>query len=142
MANCTVWTVQLLDGRVRGVHSSRERILNAAESRLLAGGPGALVIESVAADAGISKGGLLYHFPSKEALVAGLCERMLESFDRDLTELSDSDQESAGAWTRAYLATTVTGEEPFSEITGGVVSCTVTVRVACAALLPEASCTS
>ena len=90
------------------MESSRERILNAAEARLLSGGPGAMVLDAIAADAGISKGGLLYHFPSKEALVAGLCERMLAGFDGELAGLSESDEEPAGAWTRAYLSSTVT----------------------------------
>lgn len=89
---------------------ARERVLNAAEERLLAGGPGALVLDAVAADAGVSKGGLLYHFGSKEALVAGLCERMLERFDRQLEVASPGDPAEAGAFTRGYLATTVTDE--------------------------------
>lgn len=92
------------------VAGARERILNAAEARLLTGGPTSLVLSAVAADAGVSKGGLLYHFASKEALVAGLCERMLERFDADLDALSEADAASAGAWTRAYLASTVTDD--------------------------------
>ncbi|MEE2677347.1 MAG: TetR/AcrR family transcriptional regulator [Myxococcota bacterium] len=87
---------------------ARERILNAAEARLLAGGPTSLVLDAVAADAGVSKGGLLYHFASKEALVVGLCERMLTRFDADLEALLEGDKVPAGAWTRAYLASTVT----------------------------------
>jgi len=90
--------------------SARERILNAAEARLLAQGPSGLVLDAVAADAGISKGGLLYHFASKEALVTGLCERMLEHLDRQLEALCEADPEPAGAFTRAYLASTVTDE--------------------------------
>ena len=89
---------------------ARERILNAAEARLLAGGPTGLVLDAVAADAGISKGGLLYHFATKELLVAGLCERMLCGFDRALEALCEVDCEHAGAFTRAYLASTVTDE--------------------------------
>lgn len=92
------------------VEKSRERILNAAEVRLLSQGPTGLVLDSIAADAGISKGGLLYHFPSKEALVAGLCKRMLDRFDRELESLSESDEEPEGAWTRAYLSSTVTDQ--------------------------------
>ena len=49
-----------------------------------------LVLDAVAADAGISKGGLLYHFASKNALVAGLCERLLE-FAEDVLELARLD---------------------------------------------------
>lgn len=92
------------------MESARERILDAAEARLLAGGPAGLVLDAIAADAGISKGGLLYHFASKEALVAGLCDRMLEGFDRALEGLSDADPEARGAWARAYLTSTVTDE--------------------------------
>ena len=43
---------------------ARERILNSAEARLLTLGPSGLVLDAIAADAGISKGGLLYHFAS------------------------------------------------------------------------------
>ncbi len=96
------------DGMVPSVETARERILDAAETRLLEGGPGALVLEAVATDAGVSKGGLLYHFPSKEALVAGLCERMLDGFERTLADLSEGDGDGPGAWTRAYLGSTVT----------------------------------
>ena len=92
------------------MEKARERILGAAEARLLAGGPAGLVLDAIAADAGVSKGGLLYHFASKEALVAGLCERMLEHFDRQLASLSEADAEPEGAWTRAYLASTVTAD--------------------------------
>jgi AcrR family transcriptional regulator len=90
--------------------NARERILNAAEARLLATGPAGLVLDAIALDAGISKGGLLYHFKSKESLVTGLLERMLDHLDRELEVLSEADPEEAGAWTRAYLASTVTDE--------------------------------
>ena len=90
--------------------SARERILDTAEARLLANGPAGLVLDAIAADAGVSKGGLLYHFGSKEDLVAGLCERMLERFDRALDALCEGDPEPVGAFTRAYLASTVTDE--------------------------------
>jgi AcrR family transcriptional regulator len=103
VANYTVRTVYS-----SAVPTARDRILDAAEARLLAGGPAALVLDAVASDAGVSKGGLLYHFGSKEALVAGLCERMFERFEQQLTALCEADPEPRGAWTRAYLASTVT----------------------------------
>lgn len=90
--------------------SARDRVLNAAEARLLAMGPGGLVLDAVAADAGVSKGGLLYHFANKEALVAGLCDRMLERFDLELAALREHEGGGPGAFVRAYLASTVTAE--------------------------------
>lgn len=90
--------------------NTRERILNSAEERLLGGGPGGFVLDAIAADAGVSKGGLLYHFASKEALVAGLCDRMLAGFDLALGDSPPDDEREIGAFTRAYLASTVTNE--------------------------------
>lgn len=97
---------------------ARDRILNAAEERILASGPGGLVLDAVAADAGVSKGGLLYHFGSKEALVAGLCERMLDRFDRQLAVLREVDAGGPGAAARAYLASTVTEEGKPADTSG------------------------
>jgi len=51
--------------------------LNAADALLAEEGIAAFTLEVVAARAGISKGGLLYHFPTKEALLAGLMRRFL-----------------------------------------------------------------
>lgn len=90
--------------------ASRQRILDAAEKRLLRSGPGGLVLDAVATDAHVSKGGLLYHFASKEALIDGLIERMLADFDAVQDEIAAADRLEAGRRTRAYLASTVTDD--------------------------------
>jgi len=61
--------------------NARERILDAAE--LLVAGQGAsnLTLDAVAQAAGVSKGGLLYHFPNKEALLAAMIERHCDELD-------------------------------------------------------------
>jgi AcrR family transcriptional regulator len=87
---------------------AKERILDAAETRLLSRGPAGLVLAAVAEEAGCSKGGLLYHFPSKDDLVDGITARMLDNFDRVQEAEAARDDESDGAWSRAYLASTVT----------------------------------
>jgi len=43
-----------------------------------------LTLDAVAGEAGVSKGGILYHFATKRALVDGLIERWLDGFDRRL----------------------------------------------------------
>ncbi|KNC18525.1 TetR family transcriptional regulator [Arthrobacter sp. RIT-PI-e] len=63
--------------------SSRERILDSFEDALIRDGERAATMEAVAASAEVSKGGLLYHFPSKEALVEGLSERLRSLAERD-----------------------------------------------------------
>jgi AcrR family transcriptional regulator len=53
---------------------TRQRIMEAAESLSAELGANHLSLDAVAARAGISKGGLLYHFPSKHALLRGLVD--------------------------------------------------------------------
>jgi AcrR family transcriptional regulator len=55
--------------------SAREKILDAYEESLTTVGVAATTLDAVARIAGVSKGGLIYHFPSKEALADALIER-------------------------------------------------------------------
>lgn len=57
--------------------SARDRILDAYEDLLAVEGERYATLEAVAAKAGVSKGGLLYHFPAKDQLAAALCDRMV-----------------------------------------------------------------
>jgi AcrR family transcriptional regulator len=56
--------------------SSRDRILHAAEDIILKDGASHLTLDAVAKAAGLSKGGLMYHFPTKESLIEGLMKRV------------------------------------------------------------------
>lgn len=55
---------------------ARELVLDAFEELLLDGSGRAATMDATAHAAGVSKGGLLYHFPSKDALEAGLVARL------------------------------------------------------------------
>jgi AcrR family transcriptional regulator len=57
--------------------SPPERLLDAAERLVSESGAAHLTLEAVARAAGVSKGGLLYHFPSKEALLQAMIDRHL-----------------------------------------------------------------
>jgi AcrR family transcriptional regulator len=56
--------------------SARDRILDAYADLLAEEGERFATVDAVAARAGVSKGGVLYHFPSKDQLAAGVCERL------------------------------------------------------------------
>ncbi|WP_020663914.1 TetR/AcrR family transcriptional regulator [Amycolatopsis benzoatilytica] len=64
--------------------SARERILGSYEVILADRGPVEITLDAVAAHAGVSKGGLLYHFGSKDALRDGLLERLERLTEEDL----------------------------------------------------------
>lgn len=63
---------------------TRARILRAAQEIAQEAGPASMSLEAVAAKAGVSKGGLLYHFPTKAALLRGLVEHQLARFEAAL----------------------------------------------------------
>ena len=58
---------------------TRARIRVAAAKVIERDGAGHLTLEKVAAQADLSKGGLLCHYPSKDALLQGLLDHLLEN---------------------------------------------------------------
>jgi AcrR family transcriptional regulator len=61
--------------RRRSASETRNAILEAAERRLLDGGPEAIRLQEIAADAGISHPAILHHFGSREGLVEAMVLR-------------------------------------------------------------------
>lgn len=64
----------------------RERILTSAMAVFAARGVGASSIQDVADEAGISKQALMHHFPTKEALRAGVYELLAQGLRQQLPE--------------------------------------------------------
>jgi len=58
--------------------SCKHLLLKAAEDVVREGGAAHLTLDAVAEKAGVSKGGLLYHFPTKEALIEGMITHVIE----------------------------------------------------------------
>lgn len=66
--------------------SKRDDILEAAKRVVQREGVTTLTYESVATEAGLTKGGLLYHFPSREALLLALHEYVAAQWEGCLEE--------------------------------------------------------
>ncbi|MBN3132523.1 TetR family transcriptional regulator [Pectobacterium brasiliense] len=60
-----------------------DRILDAAEQVLLRDGVHRFTLDAVAAEADISKGGLVYSFPSKDQLIMAMLSRELARFEQE-----------------------------------------------------------
>ena len=87
--------------------TTRDHLLAAAQQVVIAGGANALTLDAVARAAGVSKGGLLYHFPNKEALIAAMIDALCVAFEMALAQaLADDGQPGPGRFTRAYVAAT------------------------------------
>lgn len=83
--------------------SARDAVLDAYQAMLLEEGQRATTLEAVAARAGVSKGGLLYHFKSKEALAEGLIERLETLMTQDLEAMRTAEDGPS----RYYVRTSV-----------------------------------
>ncbi len=77
--------------------TTRQRLLDAAAVVARRDGASAITLETVASEAGLSKGGLLYHFTTKDALIDALIEDWLDRFEADMVALSGE-----LGWARAY----------------------------------------
>jgi AcrR family transcriptional regulator len=63
---------------------SRDEILDAVELIMSEDGAARVTIDAVAARSGFSKGGVLYNFPTKEALIEALVQRVTADFAKDV----------------------------------------------------------
>ena len=63
--------------------NSRDAILDAAEAIVAEAGAAHLTLDAAAERAGVSKGGLLYNFPNKEALLQAMLDRHMRQLDAD-----------------------------------------------------------
>jgi AcrR family transcriptional regulator len=83
--------------------SKRQLLLDAAAALVRRDGAAALTLEAVAAEAGLSKAGVVYHFGGVEPLVAALLHDVLQRFDERVSARLP-DEPEVGAYARAYLA--------------------------------------
>ncbi|KQP03961.1 TetR/AcrR family transcriptional regulator [Methylobacterium sp. Leaf93] len=79
-------------------------ILDAAESLIRRAGTRTLTIDAVAAEAGLSKGGVLHHFSSKEALITAMAERKLKEVKEGIAKLEAEQVPGPSALPLALIA--------------------------------------
>ena len=61
---------------------ARDQVLEAARRIVESRGAGHLTFEELAAESGVTRGGITYHFPTKEALLKGLIEADILDWDK------------------------------------------------------------
>lgn len=98
---------------------TRERVLDAAITVAERDGAAHLTLDAVAGEARVSKGGLLYHFPDKEALLEATLVAALDRFDAAL-DGHDDGQPGGGAC--AYLRACADPTSALPEVSTALVS--------------------
>jgi len=86
--------------------SSREMIVDAAMAIVREQGLVRLTLDETARVAGRSKGGVLYHFSSKDALIRALIERQVMRTDDRARQLYEAEAPGPYRWARAIVRLT------------------------------------
>lgn len=81
----------------------RRQLLDQAARLSVEEGLASISLQDVAAAAGVTKGGLLHHFPSKQVLVEAMFTDFLAALDREIDGLIAADSEPHGSFSRAYV---------------------------------------
>jgi AcrR family transcriptional regulator len=87
-------------------------ILTAAERVALRDGVLRLTVEAVAREAKLSKGGVLYHFATKESLIQAMLDRLIQYCEQEMAQHQQNDA-APGRWTRAYVRKTLAPLTPY-----------------------------
>lgn len=93
----------------------RELLLDAAESVASREGVSRLTFDAVAAEAGVSKGGVLHHFSSKDQLIEAMVERAAERWRSFYLTAYDRTPEGPGRMARAVLNEGLLGTESWTD---------------------------
>ncbi|MBL8162354.1 MAG: TetR family transcriptional regulator [Anaerolineae bacterium] len=93
-----------------GAAQTRERLVNAAIQSVRTGGISALTLDGVAREANVSKGGLLHHFKSKDALIEAILQHLFIHFEERVASFLEGEEQRAGRWMRAYIRATFEDE--------------------------------
>jgi AcrR family transcriptional regulator len=70
--------------RRRTAEEARRLILDATEKRFLAGGPGAIRLQDIAADVRLSHPAILHHFGSRDGLIEALVVRAIKELQEEV----------------------------------------------------------
>jgi AcrR family transcriptional regulator len=87
--------------------ATRTQLMEAAAQIVTERGMDNLTLDLVAQRAGVSKGGLIHHFPTRQTLLEGLFQSLLAVFQKSIEDFISIDENTKGRFTRAYIKSTV-----------------------------------
>jgi AcrR family transcriptional regulator len=83
--------------------SSYDAIVDAAKDVVVEEGAAHMTLEAVAARAGVSKGGLLHHFPTKEALLEAMIRELIKAREESRKKIWNGLPHSPTRELKAYI---------------------------------------
>ncbi len=103
----TVLTGQYSFLEMNMARDTKAKIIAAAANVAVARGVQNLTMEAVAEEAGISKGGVFYHFGSKQELLLGMVQALVDITEKEVSAAQAQDHE-AGSWLRGFIRACLT----------------------------------
>jgi AcrR family transcriptional regulator len=109
---------------------TRDRIVEAAMNIVRERGPARLTLDEAARVANVSKGGVLYHFKSKDELVREMVHRMIDRCETLSSRYFAEEGESPYRWNRALVQTAFDPCGPGNDPVGAAVLAAVMLNPA------------
>jgi len=103
--------VSLANQRKKEPDVVRQKLLDCAAQILVDRGLANLTVQAVADAAGVTKGGLLHHFASKQRLTEALFAEQLRTLDAEIDTAMAADPVAYGRFTRAYVRCTLRADQ-------------------------------
>ena len=101
---------------------SRKELMLQVAIRLIANnGIDGLTIDALAVSTNSTKGGVQYHFPSKDKLFIETLEYLLAKYDRAVSKQAEK-QKGAGGWLRAYIELSTAKISPEDRVAGAMLA--------------------
>ncbi|PWW24195.1 TetR family transcriptional regulator [Geodermatophilus normandii] len=121
-----------MPGPVRDAARTRRALLDAAGRSVVVHGA-AVSLDAVAREAGVSKGGLMHHFRSKDELLTALADDLFDRFTRSVEDRVDPGDDEPGRRLRAYVHAT------FDDLEAGADAVELATLLATLGSFPEAA---
>lgn len=108
--------------------STYDNILDAAMAIVRDHGVARLTLDAAAKAAGVSKGGVLYHFKSKDDLVRGMVQRLIDQCDQVNRDHYQREPEGPYRWARTLVRSFFDPNGPASDPVGGALLAAITIN--------------
>lgn len=100
--------------------SAKAKLLESAKKILKEEGYEKFTLDSLAKRTGVSKGGVLYHFPTKEMLIQEIIQNLIIRFENRLN--SENNETDSSSWTLRYFQATLDDLEDSDLQSSGIIA--------------------
>jgi len=110
--------------------STSENIVDAAMAIVCEEGVAHLTLDAAAKRAGLSKGGVLYHFKTKDDLIRGMVQRLIDHYEELHLSYYAQEPEGPYRWARTVVRSCFDPNGPADDPVAGVLLAVITVNPA------------